>query len=391
MFELLFLLLPIAAAYGYYMGRNSYQDKRASKKTRQTQTYLRGVDFLLNNQKEQAMDEFIAYLDSTHPTFESSLALGNLFRQRGEVDKAISLHNALANDENSEPYESELARLELACDFMSAGLLDRAETILLDLVEIPRQRKSASELLVKLYEQERDYVKAIEIGLDNQDVLSKNQLNNLSHYYCELAQKSLLNSNFKEANKLIEQSLDIFPNSIRPHLIKAELLIKEHKEGFQDKVVTQVLKIAALDKSTGAMCLDLLQRTFDKPAELKYKQALEQLVVTTKSAAVIVSLCKYIEENESRAQAQDLLLSYIKERPNIKLFSAYMGMRSKEPGSVGESETIMQLKSIVDAQIALHAPYSCANCGFESSMMFWQCPSCRHFDTIRIKHSIDGD
>lgn len=391
MFELLFLLLPIAAAYGYYMGRNSYQDKRASKKTKQTQTYLRGVDFLLNNQKEQAMDEFIAYLDSTHPTFESSLALGNLFRQRGEVDRAISLHNALANDENSEPYESELARLELAGDFMSAGLLDRAEVILLDLIEIPRQRKRAAELLVKLYEQERDYVKAIEIGLDNQDVLSKSQLNNLSQYYCELAQKALLNSNFKEATKLIEQSLDISPSSIRAHILNAELLIKEHKAGFEDKVVLTINKMAALDSTTGLLALDLLERTFDNHSDPRYRQALEYLAHKSNSASVIVALCKHIEQTQSRKQAQDLLFNYIKERPNIKLFSAYMGMRSKEQGSLSESETIMQLKSIVDAQIALHATYSCSNCGFESSMMFWQCPSCRHFDTIRVKHSIDGD
>ena len=95
MFELLFLLLPIAAAYGYYMGRNSYKDKRASKKTEQTNNYLKGVDFFINNEREQAVDKFIAYLNEAHPTFESSLALGNLFRQRGEVDRAIRIHQTL--------------------------------------------------------------------------------------------------------------------------------------------------------------------------------------------------------------------------------------------------------------------------------------------------------
>lgn len=391
MFELLFLLLPIAAAYGYYMGRNSYKDRHASKKTEQTQNYLRGVNFLLNNKKEQAMDEFIAYLDSANPTFESSLALGNLFRQRGEVGKAISLHTSLANNEHTEPYENELAQIELACDFMSAGLLDRAEAILLDLVEIPRQRKNAAELLVKLYEQERDYIKAIDIGLNNQDVLSKSYLCNLSMYYCELAQKTMLDNNHKEALKLLEHAIDIYPESIRARLMKAEILIKEHKLGYQKKVLELASEIASLDRATGPFCLDLIERCFEGHANAHYKQALEELTAKTKSAAVIIALSKYIESHESHDQAQDLLLGYIKERPNIKLFSCYMGMRSKEPNQEGQSETIMQLKSIVDAQIALHSSYSCSNCGFESSMMFWQCPSCRHFDTMRIKHSIDGD
>ena len=391
MFELLFLLLPIAAAYGYYMGKNSYKDRHASKKTEQTQNYLRGVDFLLNNKKEQAMDEFIAYLDSAHPTFESSLALGNLFRQRGEVDKAISLHTTLANDEQSEPYENELAQIELACDFMSAGLLDRAEAILLDLIEIPRQRKSSAQLLVKLYEQERDYNKALEIGLNNQDVLSQSYLSHLAQYYCELSQKAILDNNLKEAFKLLEHALTIHPQSIRARLMKADLLIKERKSGYQSKVLELVSQISSIDKATGTFCLDLIERCFAGQVNEQYKKALEELTSKTKSAAVIIALSKYLETYESRSQAQEFLLGYIKERPNIKLFSCYMGMRSKDPNQDGQSETIMQLKSIVDAQIALHATYSCVNCGFESSMMFWQCPSCRHFHSIRVKHSIDGD
>ena len=392
MFELLFLLLPVAAAYGYYMGRNSYKDRRASKKTEQAQSYLRGVDFLLNNNKEKAMDEFIAYLNSAHPTFESSLALGNLFRQRGEVDRAISLHTSLANDENSEPYECELAQIELACDFMSAGLMDRAEDILLQLVEIPRQRRNASVLLVRLYDQTRDYEKAIETGLANRDVIGRNGLANLSQYYCELALRAMVDNRHRDAMKLLDDALEIWPQCIRARIIKADILIKEQSGDFREKVLQLVSEIAETDSSTGMFCLDLLTRCFEDKSDPAYRKALEDLARRTSSAAVIVELCRYIEHQESLSQAEFMLLSQIKERPNIKLFSYYMGMRSRLDSKEGEnSETLMQLKSIVDAQIAIHSTYSCSSCGFESSMMFWQCPSCRHFDTMRPRHSIDGD
>lgn len=86
-----------------------------------------------------------------------------------------------------------------------------------------------------------------------------------------------------------------------------------------------------------------------------------------------------------------MLLNYLKEKPNLKLFSAFMNLRTKDNPQVSASDVIMQLKSLIDVQIASNAHFSCARCGFESSMMFWQCPSCRRWDTIRAKHGLDGD
>lgn len=404
MFELLFLLLPIAAAYGYYMGRNSYKDKRASQKAEQTNNYLKGVDFLLNNQHEQAVDKFIAYLNEVNPTFESSLALGNLFRQRGEVDRAISLHTSLANNAEVEPFENELAQLELACDFMSAGLLDRAEAILQDIVQIPRQRKSAVSLLVKLYEQERDFEKAIAIGKEHQDVLSPSSLNRICNYYCELAQNAIMAGDFKLANEHLDAGQALVPGSIRPKLLRAELLLKAHNGTddnlalVQEKVLSLISTIAAADKDCGPLLLELLRKTFainpasgQAPHNPAYKQALSELARQTGSATVIVELANYMEQYESRSDAEQMLLNAMKERPNIKMFSAYMGMRSQEQKDQSESESIMQLKSLVDAQVTRHSVYSCKRCGFESSLMFWQCPSCRRWDSMRPKKAIDGD
>ncbi|MBU3845150.1 MAG: tetratricopeptide repeat protein [Candidatus Anaerobiospirillum pullicola] len=461
MFELLFLLLPLAAAYGFYMGRNSFKNNHARSKTDRTNKYLHGVDFLINNNKEKAMDEFIAYLDSEHPTFESTLALGNLFRQRGEVDRAISLHTSLAHNENIEPFESELAQIELACDFMSAGLLDRAEELLRHIAEIPQQRARAVSLLVKLYEQERDFKQAIAVGLDNKDVLTAEMLNNISHYYCELSQQALVTSNFKEAKSNLHEALELCPSSVRARLLLAELLLKEQQEkstgvsaatiasaaaqttaqahavqtplsletnsegavsrqansagltqsamltaaqvaassanalAVDPKVQRQVLKLCAeistLDARSGVFCLELLKKCFVNKADPHYRQALTELLSKTHSAQVTVELGMNIAQYSSRADAEFMLLAAIKERPNIKLFSSYMGLRALDLHHDQESEVILQLKSIVDAQIARTNHYHCSQCGFDSSMMFWQCPSCRHWDSMRPQQSLDGD
>ena len=173
MFELLFLLLPVAALYGYFMGRSTSKQKRENDKNRQDSSYLKGFDYLLSNKQEKAVDKFIAYLNSIDQTYESSLALGNLFRQQGEVDKAISLHEKMSNDSSLDESERELAKIELIRDFLSAGLLDRAEKILSDVIDIPRLRKTAVMLLLSLYEKEQDFEKAIQIANHYSDYLDK--------------------------------------------------------------------------------------------------------------------------------------------------------------------------------------------------------------------------
>lgn len=391
MFELVFLLLPIAAAYGFYMGRSSLKNKQAATQTESTQNYLKGVDYLLNNDKEQAMDKFIAYLNSTDPTVESTLALGNLFRKRGEVDKAISLHSSLSTNEAIEPYESELARIELACDFISAGLLDRAESILLELVEIPRQRKNAAVLLVKVYEQEHDFNKAIEVGLNHKDVLGSSSLNRLANYYCELAQKAIFADKFKEAEARLNSALDLSPNAVRPRLMQCEVLLKSQNPKAATEIVKIINETARLDPSSGVMCLDVLKKTFLNKADPQYRIVLEDLVRKTNSAAVMVELCLVVEAGGAHEDAELMLLNFLKEKPNLKLFSSFMNLRSKDNPNAEASDVIMQLKALIDAQIASNAHYSCSKCGFESSMMFWQCPSCRRWDTMRAKRGLDGD
>lgn len=391
MFELVFLLLPVAAAYGFYMGRSSLKNKQAETQSESTQNYLKGVNYLLNNEKEQAMDKFIAYLNSKDPTVESRLALGNLFRQRGEVDKAISMHSSIASSLDIEPYESELAQIELACDFISAGLLDRAESILLELIEIPRQRKRSAELLVKVYEQEREFNKAIEIGLNHKDVLGSGSLNRLANFYCELAQQSIFASKYKEAEARLDSALSICTTSIRPRLMKCEVLLKSNASKANKEIVKLINEVTRLDPSSGIMCLEVLKKCFVNRADPLYRIALEDLVRNTKSASAMVELCLVIDASGEHADAELMLLNYLKEKPNLKLFSAFMNLRTKDNPQVSASDVIMQLKSLIDVQIASNAHFSCARCGFESSMMFWQCPSCRRWDTIRAKHGLDGD
>lgn len=388
MFELLFLLLPFAAAYGYYMGRQSVRDKKEKSSTVRNNNYLRGVEYLLNNEKDRAVDKFIAYLNESDPSFESNLALGNLFRKRGEVDRAISLHEALANNPKLDVAENEISRVELARDFISAGLLDRAERILLDLVDIPRQHAAAAALLVKVYEQERDYHKAIEIALTYRSVLGSSSLSQLSHYYCQCAVQDVMAGNRETAYASYQHALDVYPNSVRARLEYADLLIKDKK---LKEAYIKVKEVSEIDPNSGLLCLDLIRKCFPNKADPDLRFALEDLVRRTHSAEAMVDLVQSVELISGKEDAEVQLLAFIKEKPSLKLFSALIGLRSRDNDDAKANDVVVQLKSLIDAQTASNPRFSCSRCGFKSRMMFWQCPSCRRWDTITPIRGLDGD
>ncbi len=369
------------------MGRSSTRATKQDKKNIQNTNYLRGVEYLLDNKQDQAMDRFIAYLNSKDPTFESGLALGNLFRKRGEVDKAISLHEKMASDPHLEESEHELSQLELARDFISAGLLDRAEQILEELVEIPRQRGNAASLLVKVYEVEHDFDRAISVALKYREVLGPAFDGQLSQYYCQKAEHLRLDGQRQEALSAYKSALGIFKKSVRARLEYAGMLIED---GQLKEAYEQIKECTLLDPQSGLLCFEYVRRCFPNKADPNYRFALEDLIHRTHSAAAMVELVGVTEQNSSVEDAEAMLLTFLREKPNLKLFSALMGLRSHS-SDPATRDAIMQLKSFVDAQVAGNSRFACHNCGFESKMMFWQCPSCRKWDALKPRIGLDGD
>lgn len=386
MFELLFLLLPIAAAYGYYMGRLSVRNKKEQTENKKARNYIRGVEYFLNNDKERAVDRFIAYFNESDPSFESHVALGNLFRKRGEVDKAILMHESIVGNQKLSVPEHELAQLELARDFISAGLLDRAEHNLLELVDIPRRRSEAAALLVELYERERDYPEAIKVALRYLDALGRKSMNRLSHYYCETASQKFAAGDLKGARHDYEEALKINGESVRARLGMCDVYLKNSQN---DEALKLIKEVSAKDQDTGLICLEYLLKIYPNKADPALRFALDDLVRRTKSAGTMVELIE-VTAQSSLDDAQLMLHAFLKEKPNLKLFSCLMSLRSKE-GSQEANETILQLKSLVDAQIAANYRYSCHRCGFSSKFLFWQCPSCRSWDCMKPIRGLDGD
>ena len=160
--ELFWLLLPLAALSGWYAAMASARDRTSgASRTLLSPDYFKGVNYLLNEQSDKAVEVFTRALEVDSDTVETHLALGNLYRRRGEVDRAIRIHQSLISRESLRAEERSEAALELGHDYLRAGLLDRAESLFKELVDSDSYVDRALSRLVDIYEQERDWGRAI--------------------------------------------------------------------------------------------------------------------------------------------------------------------------------------------------------------------------------------
>ncbi len=293
----------------------------------------------------------------------------------------------MSSDESIDDSEKETALLELSRDFISAGLLDRAEDILVKTVDIPRLQHESAILLLSVYEKEQDYAKAIEVANRYSTSLEGRQSRQVSQYYCELAKQQLLDGNKDTAASTYRKAIECCNKSIRARLELAEILVSQNNFLKASQLIKEV---SIIEPNSGVICLDKLKKCFPNSADPNYRFALEDLVHRTNSAEAMVELVKTVEQQSGKEDAEALLLSFIKNKSNLKLFSALLELRSHGTDATS-NESIMQIKSILDAQIALSNRYSCPNCGFESKIMFWQCPSCRKWESLKPKIGLDGD
>ena len=209
MLELLWLLLPVAAASGWWAGRRGAgaPNRGSGSSNRPPSEYFRGLNYLLNEQQDEAIEVFIRLVEVDSDTIETHLALGSLFRRRGEVDRAIRLHQNLIARPNLSKNNRSFALLELARDYMRAGVLDRAEGLFSELLRNRTHVVEASRQLLRIYEREREWHAAIETARKLQRRGGQSMADVIAHYWCELADAERRAGNQKAARNFASRAL----------------------------------------------------------------------------------------------------------------------------------------------------------------------------------------
>lgn len=386
MIELLFLLLPIAAAYGWYMGYRNAKKDQDDISNKLSRDYVTGMNLLLSNQTEKAVDLFLDMLEKQETEnhieqgsqFEAELTLGNLFRSRGEVDRALRIHQALDRSPNYSFEQKLLAKQQLAKDFMSVGFYDRAENLYILLVDEPHFAENALQQLALIYQKTKEWQKAINVAEKLAKIAPQSDNLNLAQYYCEFA-KTLSDQNEKQ--RFLQLALKVSPSCVRASILLAELCIEQQNFAESVSVLENVLN---QDPEYISEALPLLKQSYQA---LSQNESFELFLIKASSAyknsAVDLALAELIAEKDSIVVAQNKIYQQLSQNPSPFLFHRFIQYQIAEAEDGQAKESLVLLHKMVGERIKQGFEYRCIHCGYQSHKLIWNCPSCRQWQSIK--------
>ena len=372
-FTWLLLGLPLAFGLGWLASRLDLRQLREENR-RAPKAYFKGLNYLLNEQQDQAIDAFIEAVQNDPDTTELHFALGNLFRRRGEYNRAVRVHEHLLSRGDLSRADRERAQHALALDFLKAGLLDRAEDALRRLEGTPFEAQARMALLA-IYERSRDWQQASDIARRMQSAGQGDYSTRQAHYLCEQAAGLTARGELPAAQALLEQAVAAAPQAARARIEMAQL---QQRMGQPEAALTT---LQALAQTT--------------PAALGL------------AAPLLVDAARATGQAE---QAAILLRRHYEDMPSLDLLEAIVALEAAQAGAVGAGrewyvrhldrepslvaatkwlagETLTEEQFHPQIQRALEQAakplmrYRCAACGFEARQHFWQCPGCQSWDS----------
>ncbi|QYJ91852.1 lipopolysaccharide assembly protein LapB [Shewanella halotolerans] len=386
MLEILFLLLPIAAGYGWYMGRRSIRHKQNSKRKQLSRDYFTGLNFLLSNESDKAVDLFISMLDVDDDTIDTHLSLGSLFRKRGEVDRSIRIHQNLIARPTLTTEQRDIAMMELGKDYLAAGFYDRAEEIFLNLVRQEDHSEEAEDQLIAIYQVTKDWQKAIDIIKSLKRKRQQSLKHLQAHLYCELADEA---SDCELKLKHLAQAIKQDPQCGRAMLTSAKLFLAQ-LEFSRAKEMLCRLKDADIELFPEALAIakEVYQSTEDLGA---YRELLREALEQGAGASVAITLAQQMITQGENQDAEKLILDGLYRHPTMKSFQHLMKMQIQHAEDGQAKQSLNMLAELVEQQIKFRPSYRCIECGFPSHTLYWHCPSCKSWGTIKRIRGLDGE
>ena len=384
---LFWLLLPVAAFSGWLLrGRTRRRDER--HRSQFTTNYFRGLNYLLNEQPDKAIEVFLKIAEVDSDTVETHLALGNLFRRRGEVDRAIRFHQNLISRQGLSPEQRTHALLELGEDYMRAGLLDRAEKLFTELIEMEAHTPSALKHLIAIYQQERDWDHSIEHAKRLQKVSGRDMSPVIAQFYCEMAQTALQDGNVDMARSNLRRALRTDPSCVRASLMEGRI---EHQQGEYDRAIEAFLRVEEQDLDYIPEILEPLIESFEAARrEDDIEAVLRRIITKYRGISPVLALAEVIEQRDGRRAAAELMGQQLRIRPSVRGLDYLIGLNLSESEGAAR-ENLLILRDLTSKLLAGKAIYRCNNCGFGARSHHWQCPSCKVWNCVKPIHGVSGE
>jgi len=378
--DLLWLLLPLAVVSGWMAGRRDRSSRSESLQRSDSSGYFRGINFVLNEQPDKAIEVFTRMLEVNTETVETHLALASLFRRRGEVERAIRIHQNLIARPTLDNEQRALALYELALDYHKAGLLDRAENLFQELTEIPAHTEQALRMLLTIYEHEKEWNNALATA--RRLVASQVQgfRTRIAQYYCELAEEALHASGSDEAVHHLRDALKSDPDCARANLMLGQI---EADGGNWPDAIAHWKRIEQQDSALLDEAIDSIATAYRQiGGQREFFEYLEHLMQRNPGPRTIDRMVKTISDLRGPAEAYRYLLHHLKQQPTL------VGLRNLvdlqlEGDPEFRRESVNLLKSTLERLANGQQGYQCRQCGFRGINLHWQCPACHQWVTMQ--------
>jgi len=374
-----FLLLPIAAVSGWIVGRRGGERHSDTQVSRLSTTYFRGLNYLLNEQPDKAIELFLHIAELDKDTFETQVALGHLFRRRGEVDRAIRLHQALVQRPGLSDQQRVQALLALGEDYMRSGLLDRAETVFSDLVALDMRAPLALRHLIGIYQAERDWDKAIENARRFEEATGEPMGKLIAQFECELAERHRSAGDIDQARGAVKRAYEADANSVRAGMLEGRI---EVDAGQDPAAIRAFERVARVDPDYLPEILPPLLACYERVGDAPGARAfLAEMCEHYRGISPVLALTQMVEEADGVAAARAYLAQQLKDRPSVRGEAALINLTLAE--GADPLATLHDLKHITDQLLVRNPSYRCNRCGFGARSHHWQCPSCKEWGTIK--------
>ncbi len=379
----LFLLL---AAAGWALGRFGEHDEENAPPPLNVD-YLKGLNFLLNEQTDQALEHFLEMVRVDDKTIETHFALGSLFRRRGEVDRAIRIHQNIIARPDLAAEQRDQALFSLAKDYLHAGLLDRAEKLFVRLSQGSRYQVQALESLCRIYEQEKEWQKAIDAGQQLETLGGRSLALQIAHYYCELAEEGAANNDYAAARRYVKKAQAGRPRTMRGALTRAHIAREtdDHKTAIR-------LYHRIIDEHTYLIseALPEIVATYEKDGSMRgLDKALRSMLEKNPDMRSLVAYTAIVNNITDVPIIDECVENYLLDEPTL---SEFVDLHQFSQGNgARQSEALSKVRGAL-SKLAMASPrYQCQECGFSSQRLLWQCPSCRNWETQRPASRVQFD
>lgn len=380
MIELLFLLLPVAAASGWWIGRRDGRTRRVPTPATHP-AFLRGLNYLLDEQPDKAIDVFLELAEVDGETVETHLALGSLFRRRGEADRAIRIHQNLISRNTLSPEQRGYALFELGQDYMRAGLFDRAELLFQELASLGLQQERALRGLLDIYQQERDWVHCLEIA-ERLKPFSERPLDpEIAHYHCELAEEARRRTDADAARQHLAHAQEVDPKCARATIIAGQMALAE---GDHESAVALFQRVADQGANYLPEVLPGLIQALTDLGRGDLIAVLESLAARHPSPSIILALSDALLRERGPEAALAVLTDYLARHVDLAALERLLDLESRQAkGAHGDGHRCRVVHEVVRHLLVRQPAYQCDHCGFTARAVHWQCPSCKRWGSVQ--------